>query len=125
MELEEAQKKLKAARKRGRKLREEINMLRDIIWEYGIDPDDNFRYLIDRNKEIYKRRAKGATFNAIGKEFNLSGGTISTICTLITRSLIKKGYGYDDYKSLARYKGKMLVEYEARLKKRKRIQTTS
>lgn len=56
MKLEEAKKKLKLAKAKRKKLNDYINGLREIVWEYGVDPDYEGREkIIPRNKEAAQR----------------------------------------------------------------------
>lgn len=106
MTLELAQRKLKVARTRAKKLREHIYQLRQIIMDHGVDPDHQHHQIIPRNKEFYRKWKDGLKYADIAREFGVSDTLVGTTCRRITATLKRKsGRFYDDYKELARYKG--------------------
>ena len=90
MKLEEAQRKLSLAREHQKKLRVEIDTLKEIIIGFGVEPDQRFIGLKERNKEIYKLHKKGMKFTTIAKKYNLSSTRIASICHRIDHNKVKK-----------------------------------
>lgn len=91
MKLEEAQRKLLLARKHQKKLRVEIDALKEIIIGYGVQPDQRFtEQLKERNNEIYSLYKKEMSFSSIAKKYNLSQTRIASICHTIDHNNIKK-----------------------------------
>jgi Mor family transcriptional regulator len=83
-------KKLESARKKAKKIREEIKSLRQTILDAGGDPDTWKPNNADRNKELYRKWKSGMKFSEIAREHHLSATTISTICHRIEKMLERK-----------------------------------
>jgi hypothetical protein len=90
MKLEDAQHKLLLAREHQKKLRVEIDTLKEIIIGYGVEPDQRFIGLKERNNEIYKLYKKEISFATIAKKYNLSSTRIASICSRINHNKVKK-----------------------------------
>ena len=90
MKLKEAQHKLLLAREHQKKLRIEIDALKEIIIGYGVELDQRFIGLKERNNEIYKLYKKGMSFTSIAKKYNLSSTRIASIYHRIDHNNVKK-----------------------------------
>lgn len=108
MNLEAAKTKLKTLRARQRKLRKEIDILRNAIREAGEDPDAPEIDLVPRNKEMYRQWKTGKSFVQISKEFAVTPTTVGTMCKRIQKILEReiRRNDYDKYKDLRKYKRK-------------------
>ncbi|HEY5461812.1 MAG TPA: hypothetical protein VIJ95_01030 [Hanamia sp.] len=90
MKLDEAKYKLLLAREHQKKLRVEIAALKEIIIGYGVEPDQQFAELKERNNEIYKLYKEEMPFTTIAKKYNLSPTRIAAICHRIDYNNIQK-----------------------------------
>lgn len=86
-EVEVFLKRLTNARKKAKRVREEISVLRQSIIDAGANPDPWKVDNTNRNKSIFMRWKEGAKFTEIAKEYNLSSTTISNICNRVKRVL--------------------------------------
>lgn len=79
---QDAQHKLALARRRAKRLRKEIDYLRQVIRDAGIDPDKTVNHAA-RNKMIYKKRKQGARYGELAKENKISTSAVGQICRKI------------------------------------------
>jgi DNA invertase Pin-like site-specific DNA recombinase len=101
-EIDELLKKLNSARKKAKKLREEMQVLRKAIIGAGGNPDPWTEKNIERNKAIYIKRQSGMSLAAIAREFNISSATVSTTCNRIEWLVLNKRGHYKHYKNIVR-----------------------
>lgn len=80
MELEEAHRRLLIAHQKQKVLRKEIELLRNIIWEQGGNPDDPGDELQSRNKAIYQQYRNGSSFSYLSKQYKITPGQVRYIC---------------------------------------------
>lgn len=90
MTVQEAQRKLVGLRARQRKLRKEIDTLRDFVRSQGVDPDDTRPDMSERDNDIYNLHKTGMKYIDIAKQFGLSGERVSMICAQIEFKKAKK-----------------------------------
>lgn len=103
MTTQQAMEKLELARKKQRKIRKEIDNIREHLINQGHDPDLPKVDLVPRNKMIFKQWKKGKTFTQISHDYNLSTTRISSICHRI-EIILQKEKLPDQYSDLVRYK---------------------
>ncbi len=79
MDKQQEKKKLRQARKKAKKIAEEIKAIRKKISDAGYDPDENEERTA-RNKEFYKKWKEGMPVAVIAKGTFLSPERIRVIC---------------------------------------------
>lgn len=94
MTLQEAQEKLALLRKRQKRLRTQIDELREFIFEQGENPDRPEVELAERNRDIYRLFKKGHSYTELGKHYNLSASRIRGICIRIDYQIRHRQGGY-------------------------------
>jgi hypothetical protein len=85
--INELKRRLEEARGLQRRIRSEIDELREQLINAGVNPDAPKIDLAKRNSRIHKKWKQGKTFTSLGKEFNLSPTRISSICNRIDHNL--------------------------------------
>ena len=97
MTLQEAEEKLAALRKRQRRLRKQIDDLREFIFSKGRNPDRPEDDLAKRNRAIYKLYKKGFTYTAVADKYKLSATRIRGICLRIDYLIQNEKSDYQYY----------------------------
>lgn len=97
-------RKIRISKEKKSKIRKQIDGIRHYLINKGYDPDLPKVDLIPRNKMIFKQKKNGKSSVQIAADYNLSAGTIYSICRRIEFILRKDKSLPDEYKDLIHYK---------------------
>lgn len=90
MTLKEAQRKMGIARKKKKKIIDEISMLRDVIISYGVDPNPAVEESKIRRQKIIRSYKKGIAFKKIAESVGVSAERVRQICYRYKRQMEMK-----------------------------------